>query len=425
MDLLLSAVAFVCVVVVTVTIHELGHYLLARLTGIRAEAFQVGLGRPLLSRADRGGTRWSLAPIPLGGFVRFRGQSMPIGPRTVAPVSAGSFQAASLGARAATIVAGPGANLLLAALLFSLVPILDPPPARPFTVGTTVGSTAATETEELRSAVAFRPGDVLTRLDGEPIASPSEIQEAVASEPGSSIRLWTVQRGEDEVQLHAPNPFVPIVTGVAEGGPATAAGLRAGDLVAAADGRPLLNPAALGRLVREGGGSAVVLDVIGPDGQRTVQLTPRPEGGAWRIGLTLAPGVVPEVQVPALGEALVIGLSRMVATASATAMAMGSVFDVTAACGTSGPIEIARLAGSALDRGLGTFVAFTAAVSVILAVMNLLPIPVLDGGHLAFLAYEGVTGQPPTERAHALLLRLGVVVLFVLVSAALFNDVFC
>lgn len=431
-----TVLAFAAALVVIVFVHEYGHYIVGRWSGIHAEVFSIGFGPVLWSRQDRRGTRWQIAALPFGGYVKFLGDADATSVRADGSVPEAerrrTMAGAPLWARSLTVAAGPVFNFLFSILVFA---------------GWMAWQGQAEETPRLGAihpmpgpATQLQPGDLITAIDGRPVATLAEFYRVADELPGAARHVYTVERDGQVLQLDGPHPVPARAETIALQSAARAAGLQAGDVVVAVDDAPIWAFADLPPLVAASEGRPVALQVWRPlaaGGGETIalELTPRrtdlptADGGfetRWLIGLTSAaffehptrPVPVLELVPMAAGqtwdvvERSISGLTHIVAGAIST-------------CNLSGPVGIARTSGAMAEDGLASFIFFLAVLSTAVGLLNLFPIPVLDGGHLVFHAWEAVTGKPPSERIMGWLMTTGLVILGSLMLFALANDLFC
>ncbi len=382
---LLYIVPFLLVLTFIVTIHELGHFLVARAFGVKIDRFSVGFGRTILSRTDRRGTEWRLAWLPLGGYVKFSGDldasSVPdeagldeLRRRVIAENGPGAerdyFHFKPVWQRALIVAAGPAANFLLAMVLFTLLfTAVGEQVLAPRVAQVQPGSPAA--------AAGFMPNDLIRAIDGRPVADTSEVTRTVMMSAGDPLR-FTVDRGGQELVLTATPE------------------------------RRLENDEIAGR---------VRIARIGLGMDRRI------EDFSFR---RLNP-------VEAFGK----GIETIGSTVSTTATYIGRIF-VGKESGDllNGPIGIAKAAGGVTQQAVAanpdpgwmaanlalTFLSFAALVSIGIGIVNLLPIPVLDGGHLLFYGYEAVARRPVPARVQEVGYRVGLALLAGLMLFATWND---
>lgn len=442
-SLIFTVAAFVLALSIIVTIHEFGHYIVARWSGIKADVFSVGFGPSLIGRTDRHGTRWQIAAIPLGGYVKFRGDADPasVGGDEAALAQMTpderrqTLDGAPLWARAATVAAGPVFNFITAILVFAGVVLVTGLPTDKVTVADLFDLPGG--------AGGVLPGDRILAVDGQPVADYSALRRLDLSLPPAASRIYTVARDGTERQVEGP-AVVPLrASGVAPGSAADEAGLRTGDVITSVDGKPLISFESLRNTVEASQGVPLKLSVWRPDpgvnaGQgETFETTlsarltdmPKAEGGfkpQWQIGITGDPFFAPVTRPPSIIEALRYGVewSRYIIIQSLSgikAMIKGEI----SSCNLQGAIGIAETSAAAAEGGAQSFIRFVAVLSVAVGFLNLLPIPVLDGGHLAFYGWEALTGRPPSDRARDLLLRIGMALILTLMIFALLNDLRC
>ena len=422
---------FLLAIVVIVTVHEFGHYIVGRWSGIKAEVFSVGFGPQIYARTDRHGTRWQLAAIPLGGFVKFKGDadgaSRPgdIGGLTAAEKRQ-TMQGAPLWARSATVLAGPFANFLLSFLIFLAVI---------FWQGLAVDEARIGHLNALPGpAPDFRPGDTITALDATPTPDFAAYYEKAATLTGEPQVAYTLDRAGESLQVTGPNPLLPLVGQVMPKSAAMEAGLQSGDLILKADGQPIASFTQLPDLVTAGAGKPMTLTVQRADKTFDVTLTPRrsdlpkPEGGfetRWLIGLTAGDLFVPATRTPGLWEASKLAVTQGVTVVRVNLEGLAwMVAGRLSLCNLSSPVGMATAVAAAAQDGLNTLLMTLATFSLGIGLLNLFPIPVLDGGHLVFHLYEGITGKPPSDRAMQVLMTAGMALLLTVMVFALSNDLF-
>ena len=452
---MLTLIAFITALGLLITVHEYGHYRVAVACGVRVLRFSVGFGRVIYRwkpRRQRPGqdTEFVIGLLPLGGYVRMLDERE--GP-VAAQDRPRAFNTQPLRARAAIVAAGPLANLLTAALLYALVswigvdeprPVLAPPVAgsvaeRAGLAGGEWVQRAGIDGEGREPVVSFEALRwLLTRaaLDGQ------DVVVEVGRTPSSSTRevhlpLSTLDRSDTDVQLLRRIGLLaplsrPLLGDLTPGAPAERAGLRKGDLVTRVGDTPVTDASQLRERIRNSvaGGQAVPMRlVIDRSGQSlTVEVLPelRREGDLLigRIGAMV--GERPEmivVRQDALGG-LWRGVER-VAEVSALSLRMlwRMLVGEASVKNLSGPLTIADYAGRSASLGLTQYLSFLALISVSLGVLNLLPIPVLDGGHLMYYLWEAATGRSISDLWMERLQRSGMAVLLLLMGIALFNDV--
>ncbi|WP_156840493.1 RIP metalloprotease RseP [Novosphingobium aquimarinum] len=359
-SLLTTILAFALVLGPLIVIHELGHYLVGRWFGVKADAFSVGFGKELAGYTDKRGTRWKLCALPLGGYVQFAGDMNPSSAPAPADPSvsdadrAMQFQTKPLWQRALIVLAGPLTNLLFAVAIFA---------AFNFALGRAVAVPEVAEFSEQSAAqeAGVRLGDRIVAIDGNPIESFTEIPQYVVPYPGRTVVI-TVSRDGDELAI-------PV------------------KIRSELESDRFGNEARIGRLGIGAGSGAI--DVVQVDPIKAVEL-----------GFTQSFDVM---------KMMASGIAQIV-TGERSVKELG------------GPIKIAKYSGEQFTLGWFQFVGFVALISINLAFINLLPIPALDGGHLAFYAAEAVRRKPLSQRSQEWAVRTGVALVLALMLVVTFND---
>ncbi len=539
-----NVITFVFVLSLLVFVHEMGHYLVGRWSGIRIMAFSIGFGPEIAGFTDRHGTRWKLSLIPLGGYVRFFGDEDASSKTDVDQLSAmteeeraQSFAGAKLWKRAATVAAGPIANFLLAIAIFAVL----------FSVyGRTVADpVVAMVTRDGAAAEAgIEPGDRLIAIDGNKVTTFDEVQRYVGLRPGRTIVLTVDRDGQNRDFRIVPKLVEdtdqfgnkmemgrigialvdPVVTAVEPAGPAAKAGVQAGDRLIAVDGNNAATYYDIGRYIAERPGKSIVLAVqrngtirdftmttetladtdaagnkkdvgsigiapidpliasIGADspaetaglelGDRILSVDGREVGSIGEVqryaaahadkpvtlsverngqqrDVTVTPkksedtdvfGARVEIATIGIGDgqkpirlryeaygplrALSEGVKQTGSIVSGTFEYLGNVIGgYMKADQLGGPIRVAQLSGQMATLGLAAVLQFAAILSVSIGLLNLMPVPVLDGGHLMFYAIEAVRGKPLGARAQDIAFRIGFAMVLSLMVFATWNDI--
>jgi regulator of sigma E protease len=430
------ALPFLLVLSIVVFVHEFGHYIVGRWCGIGAEAFSIGFGRELIGWTDRRGTRWKVSALPLGGYVKFLGDadasSSHVDREALARMSrserAHAFPLASVERRALTVAAGPVFNFLLSIVIFAGVALwqgaaVDEPVLGGF------GPDANPEIVE-----ALRPGDRVLALDGVAPASFGDLTSRLVDAAGAPVAARVLREGaEIELDLY----FLPParVDAVAPGGPAEQAGLAAGDRILAIDGVPVAGFADLQAATAAAGDRALSLTVRRGDTEFVATLAPRmtaqvdpatgervekPLLGIQKQATELLPVVEGVGPLAALGHGLARTWTVIDMSLSGLARVATGVEDAGEVLG--GPIRIAQISGDAAAGGLGVFIGLIAVLSTSIGLINLFPIPVLDGGHLLFYAIEKARGRPLRERWQEIGNGIGFALVLSLMAFATLND---
>ncbi|WP_299785841.1 RIP metalloprotease RseP [uncultured Marivita sp.] len=431
-----TLLAFVIALSIIVAIHEYGHYIVGRWSGIDADVFSLGFGPVLFSRVDKRGTKWQFALLPLGGYVKFKGDSNASGGKDEEAMSTLSeserrrtMNGAPLWARAATVAAGPIFNFALSILIFTGVFMLRGEVTEPVKVG------------ELRAVPAqneLQVGDVLIAIEGTdlpPFSESDSFQSFLDDLPEQEHLDYTVLRDGQEVVVQGPYVYPPVATQIIPRSAADDAGFRAGDIITTVNGTTIYAFDQLREAV-EGSEGATLGFQVWRDGEiRDLEMTPRrtdepqPDGTFqtnYRIGLVGGMFFEPATETTGPISAFVSGIQQTGRIIDGSLS--GLWYMITGAistCNLSGPIGIAETSGSMASQGTASFIWFIAVLSTAVGLLNLFPIPVLDGGHLVFHAYEAVTGKPPSDKALRVLMAVGLTMLLSLMLFALSNDLFC
>ncbi|WP_373356714.1 RIP metalloprotease RseP [Pseudoroseicyclus sp. CXY001] len=428
-SILFTLIAFLVAIIVIVTIHELGHYLIGRWCGIRAETFSVGFGPKIFGRTDKRGTHWQISAIPLGGYVKFAGDAnaASMGHADGVARRRDTMLGAPLWARAATIAGGPLFNFILAIAIFAGIFMHEGTPVSPLTV-----QSVAPLPETVEGGL--EPGDQILAIGGTEVPEDARAFYAMPRPAGDTLDYRVLRNGE-EITVSAPPFNPPIVGAVNPNSAAMAAGLREGDVITAANGVAVSRFSELVDLVGASEGAPVDLTVWREgEGTRELTLTPRrtdvPGAGGsfetrWLIGIIAGDYFRPMTENPGPVEALGQAARQLDYVLRTSLSGLWQV--VTggiSSCNLSGPVTIAETSGQVAAQGVSNFVWFLAIISAGIGLLNLLPVPVLDGGHLVFIAYEAVAGRQPSEGSLRVLTAIGLTLVMGLMVFALANDIF-
>ncbi len=440
-----TLLAFVATLAILIVIHEFGHYLVARLAGVKVLRFSIGFGKVIAQRTDRNGTEWALAAMPLGGYVKMLDErEAPVAPELLGQ----AFNRKSVAARAAIVVAGPLANFLLAIALFwalfmsgvpTLKPVLGEPPS---------GTPAA--------LAGIKTGEMVTAVNDERVESFQDLhwlalKHAISAD---SLEVDTVDakgylthralilanKGDtfEQAPLKALGlvrylpPLPPVLAELTPGGVAAQAGLMPGDRIRAINQQPVSQWDDVVTAVRAAPNVGLRVQIERQGQTREFVVIPEPvvSNGQTSGRIGAAPHIDPMLFAPYQGEArygpveaLSRSLGRTWELSSFSLQMLGRMLIGEASLkNLSGPITIADYAGQSAASGTASFIAFLALVSISLGVLNLLPVPLLDGGHLLYYFAEFLTGKPVPERVQEFGQRIGIGLLGLLMFFALFND---
>lgn len=441
---------FLVVLTVLVFVHEMGHYLVARWNGVRVEVFSIGFGPELYGWTGKSGTRWKIASIPLGGYVKFFGDSNAASAvdkelvTTLSPAEqAVSFHHKRLGQRAAIVAAGPIANFIYAIVVLAGLFVLFGQRITPPEIGRVLPDGAG-------AAAGLVAGDVVLEIDGDDVTRFEDVNEAVFMNPERAMPI-VVRRGDETLSLTVtPTPVETdpangpvslygvidvfpankaIIGAVRPDSPAAAAGFLAGDHIVRIDNQAVDNFERLQDVVGASAGRELQVDVIRDGavvGLRVAaeRLTTETAGGVtvdrWLLGIERAPRpLYQHGPVGALAEAVKVSVNMV----DRTFEYVGQM--IVGSRGTEelgGPLRIAHVSGQAAQGGLEQLVLLSVLLSLNLGIINLFPVPVLDGGHLLFYACEAIRGKPLTERMQEYAFRVGLMMILGLTVFVTWND---
>jgi len=445
MNFVQLVVSFVVVLGVLIFVHELGHFLMAKRAGVGVLKFSLGFG-PRLVGFKRGETEYLISALPLGGYVKMIGED-PGDTSEAASDPARSFSQKRVGTRALIILAGPLTNLILPVLLFSgiymtvgqdyVVPLVGRPEA---------GSPAA--------EAGLVPRDRIQTVNGKPVSRWEEVELPVRLSGGAPVALTLQREGKTfdvrltprRTKLYDPlgqehdgwdaglRPLIPArVTRVQPGSPARGAGLQADDLIVAVEGAPVAEWDELSRAIRARPGMPTLLTVERAGTRLEVRVTPERKEEKDAGGETREVGIIgvlrgePEVQRERLNpfRAVIAGVEETITTSVTLVQGIWKIVQGRISPKTiGGPVMIAQVTGEVAQRGLKNLINWTALLSINLAILNLLPIPILDGGHLLFSLIEWLRGKPVSLRKRELAQQVGFVLLVGLMVFAFYNDIF-
>ena len=443
MDTLQTVLALLVTLGILVTFHEYGHYIVGRWSGIHAEVFSIGFGPVLWSRVDRRGTRWQIALLPFGGYVKFLGDANAASGKDENAMQAAAvdpkelrrtMHGAPLWARSATVAAGPVFNFIMSILVFAVIFMSRGVVSDPLTVGEL--SPLPSQGYELQQGDEILKVGGLTPPSFDPENANNEMWEDFRAQlPVSPSLEYTVLRNGSEVTVPGPFLYPPLIDAVAPRSAAIDSGLAPGDVIVAVDDTPIFAFDQLKDFVENSNGRVLQLDVWRDGEVLDFALAPRrtdepkPEGGFqthWRIGVVSSMAFEAARQPSGPLEALGGGVVQTYSVLSGSLSGLWHMITgAISTCNISGPIGIAETSGAMASQGAQNFIWFIAVLSTAVGLLNLFPIPALDGGHLVFYAYEAATGRPPSDGALRVMMTVGIGAILTLMVFALGNDLFC
>lgn len=438
--------AFLLALGILIAVHEFGHFWVARRCGVYVERFSIGFGKAIWQRKGKDGTEYTLAMIPLGGYVKMldeRVEAVPEHQRHMA------FNNKKLWQRSAIVAAGPFANFVFAVFAYWVVYLIGVPAVKPV-----IGEVAP---QSIAAQGGIAPGMELKSISGIETPDWESVNMAMIShigdkqmavtltEPHTNVDVkrtlnltdWSYDpESENVLTTLGLTPYTPAITLVisqlVDNGAAINAGFQLNDKIIAVDGEPIKQWQTFADLVRENPGKTLNVEVLRDNAPLTLALTPAIKDlkDGSKVGYV---GIAPKVDAWPEDYRINLQFGPLESVAKATEKTWQLVtltFDMVTKLVTgdvaiknlSGPISIAKGAGMTADFGLVYFLGFLALISVNLGIVNLLPLPVLDGGHLMFFAIEAVTRRPVSEKIQDIGYRVGSAILVALMAIALFND---
>lgn len=444
-SLITTVVTFVLVLGVIVFVHEFGHFIVAKLVGVRVEKFSLGFG-PVLFKKRVGETQYQIAALPLGGFVKMSGEE----PDEEDPESAPEdddlnlppcppermFNRQAIPKRMAIVVAGPVMNVILAMVL---VPIV-------YMIGIEVDSSlyqkpviGFVEADGPAGKGGIVPGDEIIRIDGKPMATWKKVKTHVLFHPDKDLNL-EIRHGSEIKVIRVHTSTMASLGGgtigvypdwpsrihrVMPGKPAERAGLKADDLIVAVD--DLQNPHwfETQSAIQKHVGRSMSFTVLRAGQPVTLTLTPEPRPDSPELGMVGIEPVTPsEMRRFGFFEAISLGVQENIENTLTTFVVVGKLFtgglNIKA---VGGPVQIAEFTGAAAHEGFTHLLLFMAFISLQLAILNLLPVPVLDGGHVVFMLVEAIKGSPISSKKRLIAQQVAMVLLITMMVVVTFNDV--
>ncbi|HEU4373727.1 MAG TPA: RIP metalloprotease RseP [Telluria sp.] len=442
MTFITTVLAFLLALGPLIIFHELGHYTVARLCGVKVLRFSVGMGKVVWSRRfgpDQ--TEWAVSMLPLGGYVKMLDARDPDAPAMNEADLSREFTRQTVWRRIAIVAAGPLANFLLAIVLFAGLAM----------AGTVEPSTKLRAPAEQSAAyqAGLRGGEKVAAVNGKPVAGWTELRwevmQAIVDKHDARLDVVQPQGGQfgailpasalkgldvdgdllGALGLDMARPK-PVIETIIAGGPGERAGLRVGDLVTAIDGKPVIDGIAVIEAIRAANGRTLALSLQRAGAPLTVGVTPEFDAARKVWVIQVITSSMPEQVTVVSGpfEAVAKAAAKTWDTSVLSVKMIGRMITGEVSWkNVTGPITIADYAGQTARMGPSVYLGFIAFISISLGVMNLLPIPVLDGGLLLYYSLEVLTGRPLPERIGAYAQRAGIGLLVLLMALAVFNDV--
>lgn len=427
----MTLIAFIIVLGILVLVHEWGHFIVARKSGVRVEVFSIGFG-PALARLSRGGTEYKIAAIPLGGYVKMAGDQ----PGEDGAEAPDGYLAQPRWKRAAIVLAGPAMNMVLALVLAPVIYMVGVPEPTHWEEPARIGWVAeAPEKMDMGPVDRLPPGARITAVEESSIETWRQLQTALSVREGEVPLRYRMPAGAvSTVVLRQPEPgallavllppMPPVIHRVMDGSAADAAGLEPADRIVGIGGEPVEHWMEIRRLTERSGGEPVTVAVEREAERIVVSLTPRYDETSERHLIGIARQESREVRQYGVVDSFGKGFERVGEMVGLTFKVLKDL--VTGELGLKalgGPVMIAQGAGDAARAGLGAFLNFMVFISIQLAVLNMLPIPVLDGGHLFVMGIETVIRRPLPDRWVELAQWMGLGLLILLMLYVTRNDI--
>jgi regulator of sigma E protease len=432
-----TLLAFIVCLSIIVFVHEFGHYYIGKISGIKAEVFSVGFGPVLISRVDKHGTVWQIAAFPFGGYVKFKGDKGAASDPDVDRLNAmdrndlrDTMHGAPLWARAATVAAGPAFNFVFSALVFVGLFMYQGLTKVPLTIGTVYDFPYASD---------IRTGDKIVSVDGVPAPEGEDFEQffnAIRASKSFPLVDYVVERDGSVMFVQGPSMDTARINQLVPRSAAIEAGLAVGDVITQVNGEDIFSFQDLKTRVEGSNGAALNLTVWRKRDVFTTKLVPKrvdeqADDGTfttyWRIGIVGSLySFEPMTETVPLGRSIWASLKATYAIMEGSVTGLYHVVSGAASsCNISGPIGIAETSGQMARQGGEDLIWFIAVLSTAVGIVNLFPIPVLDGGHLVFYAYEAVFRRPPNTTVVNRLMTVGLAIILSFMMFAIYNDIFC
>jgi len=437
-----SLIFFLIALAILIIIHEYGHFWVARRCGVKVLRFSVGFGKPIWQKVGKDGTEYVLAPIPMGGYVKMLDErEMPVSEEQ----AQFAFNRQSLAKRVAIVSAGPIANLLFAVLAYWILLVVGVSGIKPVINDVRPASIAAD--------AGLHAGDEILQIDGNDTPTWNSVYKALIqkAEYGEKIditvssasikqehslilpQVGLEQVGNilEQIGIEPLRPSIkPILGEVMPGSPAEKAGLKAGDMLVSAQQETIPSWNQWVDLIQASAGKTLDIELLRDGDRLGLTLIPETgEDGKGRIGAAVdaSQAAIPQELQAELRygpiEAIKYAVIQTWDFSSSNLKSLwGMVTGKVSTDNLGGPISIAQIAGSSAEQGVMSFISFLAMISITLGILNLLPIPMLDGGHLAMFAFEAVRGKPLSDTMQVQIQKVGFLVLIMVMFIAFFND---
>nr|WP_320166821.1 RIP metalloprotease RseP [uncultured Methylophaga sp.] len=437
-----SLIFFLIALAILIIIHEYGHFWVARRCGVKVLRFSVGFGKPIWQKVGKDGTEYVLAPIPMGGYVKMLDErEMPVSEEQ----AQFAFNRQSLAKRVAIVSAGPIANLIFAILAYWMLFVVGVSGIKPIIDDVHPASIAA--------QAGLNPSDEILQVDGKRTPTWNSVYKALIqkAEYGERTEILVLTSGIeqqyalvipqvsidqassilDKIGIEPLRPAIkPVLGEIVPDSPAQKAGLKEGDVLLSSQQQTIDNWSKWVELIQASAGKELNIEIQRNEQRLTLILTPQAgDDGKGRIGAAVdaSQSTIPQELQAELSYGPVEAVWQAVIqtwdfSSSTLKSLWGMITGKVSTDNLGGPISIAQIAGSSAEQGVTSFISFLAMISITLGILNLLPIPMLDGGHLAMFAVEAVRGKPISEITQMQIQKVGFLILIMVMFIAFFND---
>ena len=422
---LVSVLPFLIIITIVVFVHEYGHYIIGRLCGIHAEVFSVGMGPKIYSWQDKHGTVWQIAAIPLGGYVKFLGDANISSIASNMSHENNTFNNANLKSKALTVLAGPVANFLLSFFIFTSLLLWHGKPSNEPIIGNI--HTAFSNGYDIKK------DDIIISINDRKISNFSDIYSFMSEDNSELFTKYVLERKGKQINSMGPFPSVAIVGSVMPVSPASSAGLKSGDLITSFNGVPITSFKQLQKLIISSKSKKQNINVS--RGGKIINLSITPMLREFQnangdleqkvsIGVSSSLAIFPSIVSVPLTEAIKIGIQKTYLVITQSIKQILKI--ITGEVGfenLQGPVGIAHVSSDIAKSDISYFIPLIAIISTSIGFLNLLPIPILDGGHLMMFAYEGITNRKPNPKYLNYTAILAISLLITLMFFVSVNDI--
>jgi regulator of sigma E protease len=422
---LVSVLPFLIIIPIVVFVHEYGHYIIGRLCGIHAEVFSVGMGPKIYSWHDKRGILWQIAAIPLGGYVKFLGDANVSSIASNMSHENNTFNNANLKSKALTVLAGPMANFLLSFFIFTSLLLWYGKPSNEPIIGNI--HAAFSENYDIKS------GDVIVSINGRKISKFTDIYSFINDDNIVQHANYVIKRNGVFINTIGPFPTVPIIGSVMPVSPASNAGLKSGDLIISFNDQSIISFKQLQKIIIESDVKKQKINVLRNGEIIRLSITPMLrefKNANGKIEEKVSIGVISSSAITAMNksisiyEAIIDGSRRTYDVINSSFLMVKMIINNEISINQlQGPVGIGHVASDIVKTDISSFIPLLAVISTSIGFLNLLPIPILDGGHLMMFAYEGITKRKPNPKYLNYAAILAISLLITLMFFVSVNDI--